>query len=230
MALQDVTHPPGDFTGPYPSAVLASVSASANCPGTVAPTSGTTAVDSDGAVAPASGTTAADASAPITSAGTVAAAPSPTSPPPLPPPPAPPPGYHTAPPRGHLSSPPTLPPFPPLPPNHTPVVVPPPRNQASLSTTHAASASDSSTPKTTNVFSKAASQLTGFLSGHVQQAGAIVAANPPSSCGLGAPDSSVVLDDLTDPNTGKASSDTYPEQLPGKALWLTVFASLTQFH
>ena len=76
---------------------------------------------------------------------------------------------------------------------------------------------DSNTPKTVNVFSKAGSQLKGFLSGHAQRAGAVVAVSPPSSAVVVGSDSSAVLDDLTGENTGKPSSESSPEQQPGES-------------
>ena len=182
LALQDVSRPPGDFTGSYsPSG-------------------------------PAAGP------APMTP-------PTPASPPPLPPPPTPPqptttppPGYHTFPPPGHLSAVNLPPPPPPLLPQSRPKVIPPPQSCGASATTHAAPPSDSNACKTVNVFSKAASQLTGFLSGHAQQAGALVAVAPAAdSSVLGPPSDGALLDDVNDPNTGKAASDSYPEQLPGES-------------
>ena len=73
-------------------------------------------------------------------------------------------------------------------------------------------------PQAVNVFSKAASQLTGFLSGHSQQAGALVAvAHTTDSSALGPSTDGVLLDDINDSNTGRVTSDSYPEQLPGES-------------
>ena len=201
LAFQDVMHPPGDFTGPYHQAVVAGASVN---------------VGYASSLAPMAGSANADTSTFVTSA-TANTVPPPPSPPPLPPLPTPPPGYHTVPPPSpffnttlhhplfHLDRPPPVP-FLPLP------------NQPVPITTLDAPTTDGTTPKTASAspFSKAGSQLTGFFSWHAQRAGAIVAVRPPESSAVVVSDSSAVLDDLTDANTGKPSS-SYPEQRPGES-------------
>ena len=73
-------------------------------------------------------------------------------------------------------------------PLHLPFHFQPLPNQSTPTTTCAASAMDGSTLKTASTFSKAGSQLTGFLSWHAQRAGAVVAISPPDSSAVIASD------------------------------------------